>query len=170
MSTEERRKNIIYKLQQANKPVSASALAEQFGVSRQIIVGDIALLRAKGSQIRSTPRGYVIGETASEVRRIVACCHDADGMQQELYAIVDQGCTVRDVIVDHPVYGQLTGELFLSCRYDVDAFIQKCRTSAAKPLSALTEGLHLHTLTAPDEAAMERVILSLKENGFLVES
>ena len=170
MSTEERRKNIIFELQQADKPVSASALAKKFGVSRQIIVGDIALLRASGSLIRSTPRGYVLGEKVSGVRRIVASRHDADGMQQELYAIVDQGCTVENVIVEHPIYGQLTGQLLLSCRYDVDAFIEKCRSSAAMPLSVLTEGLHLHTLLAPDEEVMERVTEALEKLGFLVRA
>ncbi len=170
MSTEERRKNIQAVLRRSDGPVSASVLAGQFGVSRQIVVGDIALLRAEGCQIHSTPHGYILGEYASGVRRVVACRHDAAEMQQELYAIVDQGCTVQDVIVEHPVYGQLTGQLLLSCRYDVDSFIQKCRTSAAKPLSALTEGLHLHTLLASDESAIERAVSSLKELGVLVES
>lgn len=167
MSTEERRKHILSVLGQADGPVSASVLAGEFGVSRQIVVGDIALLRASGNLVRSTPRGYVLGEKVSGIRRMVASRHDASGMQRELYAIVDQGCTVEDVVVEHPIYGQLTGQLLLSCRYDVDSFIEKCQSSAAMPLSALTEGLHLHTLLAPDENAMERAIASLKEMGFL---
>ena len=113
MRAEERRQAIRELLQQAAQPVSAGALAARFSVSRQIIVGDIALLRAAGADISATPRGYVIlRETAGLVRQ-VAVQHDAAGMEAELNAMVDQGCTVLDVIVEHPVYGQLTGPLQL---------------------------------------------------------
>ena len=60
MQREKRKDNIIQKLQSTDSPVSASSLAKEFGVSRQIIVGDIAILRAEGHDISSTPRGYVL--------------------------------------------------------------------------------------------------------------
>ena len=83
--------------------------------------------------------------------------------------MVDQGCTVLDVIVEHPIYGQLTGPLQLASRYDVGQFIARCRQAEALPLSQLTEGIHLHTLSCPDQAAYDRVCQSLSKLGFLLE-
>ena len=152
MTTQERRAAILETLSRSPQPVSAAALARRFGVSRQLIVGDVALLRAGGEAIAATAR---------------ACRHEAAGMEAELQIMVDNGCTVLDVIVDHPVYGQLTGALQLSSRYDVRRFIQ--RSSAAQPLSLLTEGVHLHTLSCPDEDAFRRVLEELRGAGFLLE-
>lgn len=157
MRAEERRRPFGSFWQRAKQPVSATALAAQFSVSRQIIVGDIALLRAAGADISATPRGYVILRETGGLVRQVAVQHDAAGMGEELNAMVDQGCTVLDVIVDHPIYGQLTGPLQLSNRYDVGQFLSRCAQSDARPLSELTEGIHLHTLSCPDEAAFGRV-------------
>ena len=137
MRAEERRQAIRELLQRAKQPVSATALAAQFSVSRQIIVGDIALLRAAGADISATPRGYVILRETGGLVRQVAVQHDAAGMGEELNAMVDQGCTVLDVIVDHPIYGQLTGPLQLSNRYDVGQFLSRCAQSDARPLSEL---------------------------------
>ena len=170
MRAEERRQAIRELLQNSKQPVSASALAARFAVSRQIIVGDIALLRAAGgAEIPPTPRGYVIlRETAGLVRQ-VAVQHDAAGMEAELNAMVDQGCTVLDVIVEHPIYGQLTGPLQLASRYDVAQFLARCSQPDARPLSELTEGIHLHTLSCPDEAAFDRVRQELRRLGILLE-
>lgn len=168
MDAESRRRQILEKLKDRTAPVSASALAAEFDVSRQIIVGDIALLRASGSAVSSTPRGYILTRPASGVIRQIACRHDSAQMQNELYAIVDQGCTVIDVIVEHPLYGQLTGNLALSSRYDVDQFISRCARSEALPLSFLTEGIHLHTISCPDEAAFLRVKDALRNAGILL--
>ena len=169
MRAQERRQAILDILRRCGGPLSASALAERFSVSRQIIVGDIALLRASGAAVSATPRGYVILPAATGLTRQVACQHDAAGMEAELNAMVDNGCTVVDVIVEHPVYGQLTGPLQLSNRYDVAQFITRCAQSDARPLSALTEGIHLHTLSCPDEAAFTRVQEALRALGVLLE-
>ena len=48
MEAASRRQAILDRLRTADRPVSASALAAGLNVSRQIIVGDIALLRADG--------------------------------------------------------------------------------------------------------------------------
>ena len=141
MTAEQRRAAVLEALKAGPQPVSAAALARRFGVSRQLIVGDVALLRA--------------------------CRHTAGEMEAELQMMVDNGCTVLDVIVEHPVYGQLTGALQLSSRYDVRQFI--LRANAAQPLSLLTEGVHLHTLSCPDEAAFGRVRGELAGAGFLLE-
>ena len=167
MTAEERRAAILETLAQSAGPVSASALAGRFGVSRQLIVGDVALLRAGGAAIDATARGYVVQRDREGLRRQVACRHQAADMERELQIMVDNGCTVLDVIVEHPVYGQLTGTLGLASRYDVKEFIR--RSEAAQPLSLLTEGAHLHTLSCPDEESFLRVREELRIAGFLLE-
>ena len=169
MRAEERRQAILEHLQQSSRPVSAGFLAERFSVSRQAVVGDVALLRASGADISATPRGYVIMRADQGLIRRVACRHDAAGMEAELCAVVDQGCAVLDVIVDHPIYGQLTGPLQLASRYDVGQFLSRCGEGGARPLSDLTGGIHLHTLSCPDEAAFLRVQDVLRELGVLLE-
>ena len=163
MKAEERREAIAAALR-TDRPISATTLAHRFSVSRQIIVGDIALLRAGGMEIDATPRGYKLGlDTGLE--RVVACVHDADGLEPELLAMVDNGCTVIDVVVEHPLYGEISGQLNLSSRYDVERFVEKSRE--ATPLSALTDGLHIHHLRCPDEGAYQRVCQALDRLGVL---
>ena len=169
MNAQQRRQAVLRALEEAAVPVSATALAGRFGVSRQIIVGDVALLRAAGSPVLSTPRGYVLGGGQTGIVRAVVCRHSAADMERELNLMVDNGCTVADVEVEHPVYGQLCGQLSLSNRYDVAEFIRKVARSEAKPLSLLTEGVHLHTLRCPDEQAFQRVWDALDAAGFLVK-
>ncbi len=169
MDAEARRAKIRQTLSRAAAPVSAAALAKDLGVSRQVIVGDVALLRAAGLDISATPRGYLLRQEERGLLRTVACRHAAKEMEAELTAIVDNGCTVMDVIVEHPVYGQLTGTLRLSSRYDVGQFVARCSEAAAPPLSLLTEGIHLHTLSCPDEGAYQRVCAALRELDILLE-
>ena len=120
-----RRQAVAQALEEAVGPVSAAALAERFSVSRQIIVGDVALLRAGGTDILATPRGYLLGGRGGGVERTVACVHAPEEMERELNAIVDAGGEVVDVIVEHPVYGQLTGLLGVRSRYDVAEFVRR---------------------------------------------
>ena len=157
MNAQQRRKEILNTLQQTTTPVSATALAQQLGVSRQIIVGDVALLRASGTESCATPRGYVILRSTPGCIHRIACRHDSSGMATELHAIVELGCTVSDVIVEHPIYGQITGPLHLSSHADVDLFIERCKSESALPLSLLTEGIHLHTVSCPNEASFAEV-------------
>ena len=169
MRAEERRQAILEHLRQSSRPVSAGYFAERFSVSRQVVVGDVALLRAAGADISATPRGYVILKAGQGLLRQVACRHDGLGMEAELNAVVDQGCSVLDVTVDHPIYGQLTGPLQLSSRYDVSQFLSRCTEAGARPLSDLTGGIHLHTLSCPDADAFRRVEAALRELGVLLE-
>ena len=170
MTAAERRTAIETALKQADGPLSATALAGQFSVSRQIVVGDIALLRAAGVQINATPRGYVMaGAGKQDIRCTVACDHTSADMARELYLIVDNGGEVLDVVVEHPVYGELRGPLCLRSRYDVGEFLRRVEEAPAKPLSALTDGLHLHTLSFPDRETRDRVVAALKQAGFLLE-
>ena len=169
MNAAQRRGRILEELKVAEGPLSATALAQRLSVSRQIIVGDVALLRAAGEGITATPRGYVLDAPRAGMVATVACAHSGADMERELTLMVDQGCTVENVIVEHPVYGQLTGPLELSSRYDVWSFIRRVRECEAQPLSALTDGVHLHRLRCPDEGALERVRAALDGAGFLVK-
>ena len=167
MDAASRRQAILDRLRAADRPVSASALARERNVSRQIIVGDIAILRAGGAEISATPRGYVLPQATDGITRTIACRHTLAQTGQELDILVDNGCTVLDVIVEHPVYGQLTGPLQISNRYEVSQFIERCKK--AEPLSSLTDGIHLHTLSCPDEAAFERTKSALRALRVLLE-
>ena len=169
MNASQRRAHILDYLRAAQAPLSATALAQRLSVSRQIIVGDVALLRASGEGVIATPRGYVLDRPRPGLTRTVACLHSGADMERELTLVVDQGCTVVNVIVEHPVYGQLTGPLDLSSRYDILEFIRKVEENAARPLSALTDGIHLHTLRCPDERAFERAAAALAAEGVLVK-
>lgn len=168
MKAAHRREAVLELLRTAQKPLSATALAQQFAVSRQIIVGDVALLRARGEDVASTPRGYVLPRQGGGLRRTLVCRHTAADLERELELMVDNGCTVVDVAVEHPVYGQLSGQLQISSRYDIHVFIRRVEVEAARPLSLLTGGVHLHTLLCPDEAAFQRVRAALDGAGFLV--
>lgn len=162
------RRNAIYQVLSADTPISATALAGRFGVTRQVVVGDIALLRAEGHSVIATPRGYII-PVPDGFLRTIACVHNAAQTRDELNAMVDCGCTVIDVVVEHPVYGQLTAPLAISSRYDVEQFIEKMASASASPLSALTEGIHLHTLSCPDAQVFDHLCDKLREMGMLFE-
>ena len=168
MDAAHRRKTITHILEEAKAPVSAAALAREFSVSRQIIVGDVALLRAAGLDIAATPRGYVLPKETTGLVRTVACVHPGEAMARELEIMVDQGCQVMDVVVEHPVYGQLSGQLQVFSRYDADVFWNALQKNGAQPLCSLTGDIHLHTLVCPDEARKARVLAALEEKGYLM--
>ena len=168
MTAAQRRSAIYDQLTAAQTPISATALAQQFSVTRQVVVGDIALLRAEGHSITATPRGYMIpAETG--LRRTIACHHSGEDTQKELFAMVDCGCTVVDVIVEHPVYGQLTAPLQIASRYDVEQYLLRMENLGGQPLSMLTDGIHLHTLSCPGEEAFSQLLARLRELGMLVD-
>lgn len=172
MGARSRRERIEAVLRRSDGPVSASALAAQFGVSRQIIVGDVALLRAGGAPIVATPRGYLLEQPRREEleRYTIACRHTTpEQLLEELCLAVDQGATVEDVIVEHPVYGQITGQLAVRSRYDAERFSRALARSSSAPLSLLTGGIHLHTLRCPDRDCFERVCAALRRAGILVD-
>ncbi|MDD2494914.1 MAG: transcription repressor NadR [Tissierellia bacterium] len=149
--------------------MSASTLAKKFNVSRQVIVGDIALMRALGLKISATPRGYVIDKSHEDnLIFTIACKHNKENMGKELYAVVDNGGAVLDVTVEHGVYGQIIGELRIFSRYDVDLFLEKIEKYKSLPLSNLTGGIHLHRIQCKDEESYKRITQVLcKENILL---
>lgn len=169
MNARERREQVLTRLMESQKPLSATALARQFSVSRQIIVGDIALLRAGGQAIDATPRGYLLRRQDSGLVRTIAVQHGPEDTERELTICVDNGCVVQDVIVEHPLYGQITAQLRLHSRYEVQQFLQQCQREQAAPLSRLTRGVHLHTLSCPDQESYERVCAALEQAGILLK-
>lgn len=169
MNAETRRKMILEHLSRSTSPVSATVLAGIYSVSRQVIVGDIALLRAAGEDITATPRGYVLTNENQGMTKTVAVKHNLRQTAEELYIFVDNGCIVEDVIVEHHIYGQLVGQLHLTSRYDVGQFLDQLDQGRATILSSLTDGIHLHTLRCPDQAAFDRACTALKEAGLLLE-
>ena len=168
MNAAQSRESILEKLSAAKAPVSASALAGQLGVSRQIVVGDVALLRAGGAQIDATPRGYQLHPAEKGFTGILACVHSTeDEMRTELYTVVDQGGVVVDVTVENSLYGELCGNLNIASRYDVDNFIRQAKDTPECLLSRMTGGVHLHTLHCPDAGTFQRIKKALDEKGIL---
>lgn len=172
LGAQSRRNAITALLEQSAQPLSASALAEKFKVSRQIIVGDIALLRASGAPVVATPRGYFL-ERRKDISGAsvytIACRHETNAqLLKELYTVVDHGATVLDVIVEHPIYGQIAGQLQVSSRFDADRFVHALSASDAAPLAQLTGGIHLHTIRCPNPECFERIKQALKASGILV--
>ncbi len=169
MKAAERREALLARLERADQPLSASALAKEFRVSRQIIVGDIALLRAAGKEIAATPRGYLYTHGSPGIVRKIAVCHRKEQTAEELQICVDYGCSVLDVVVDHPVYGQLVGQLQLASRYDVKQFMAQMEREQGHSLSELTDGIHLHTLRCKDEEAYRLTCEALDAAGILLK-
>lgn len=167
MNVNERRREILKTL--GENPISATNLAKKFGVTRQVIVSDIALLRASGQTVVSTPKGYVIEGEALGLIKVVASIHLGDKIKEELYAIVDNGGKLLDVIVEHPVYGQIQIPLRLASRHDCDEFIERLEESDSPPLAELSGGVHYHSILCPDEACFGRIKKSLKQIGVLFE-
>ena len=170
MEGKDRREKLISILQEADAPVSGTDLAKGLGVSRQIIVQDIALLRAVDKNILSTNKGYVLHvpeQESNSVKRSFAVSHTKEDIQDELYTIVDCGGKVLDVVVEHDIYGQITADLILCNRLDVDEFIRRIDRSKSRPLNVLTDGEHWHTIEAVSEKILDRIEEKLKEKGYM---
>ena len=170
MNGEERRNSILARLRQSGAPVSANRFAEEFCVTRQIIVADIALLRAAGYPISADRKGYTLESAGDGLIKRIAVKHGKNEVSDEFYAIVDNGGKVLDVIVEHSMYGKISVELNISSRYEADLFVAKINETGANPLSVLTEGLHIHTISVKDEEGFSRITRKLSELGVLIES
>lgn len=169
MTNFERREQILKMLSESSKNITATEFSEKFGVTRQIIVSDIAILRAQGNKIISAKSGYGIEKNPdNRLIESIVCRHSAEEVSEELYAVVDNGGFVLNVIVEHPIYGQLCGELNLCSRFDVDEFVRHVRVSGAGQLCDLTGGLHIHTLSLPDKNSYDRIVTKLREIGILI--
>lgn len=166
MKVNERRIEIIKILQEAKEPISGKDLADRFGLSRQVIVKDIGILKAEGVEIISTNRGYKIKEKES-CEMIVKVSHDKKAIADELNILVDRNITIKDVFIFHKAYGTIRKNLDISSRNGVRIFLQNLKNN--EPLLELTSNVHYHTLVAKDPHDMERAIEILRERKYLLD-
>ena len=168
--TNERRRAIEQLLRTSAEPITGNQLAALYGVSRQIIVQDMAVLRAGGLEVEASAQGYRIKQDTGNFACVVACRHSGmDELKRELYAVADAGACVSDIIVEHPVYGEIVGKLFINSRASADQLVENLSQPGVAPLSVVTGGLHLHTITAPTQQVLDMAVTALKINGFVVE-
>jgi transcriptional regulator of NAD metabolism len=169
---EERRTLLLALLKESNHPLTGSELATRTNVSRQVIVGDITLLKARNEPIIATSQGYLYIKSSSPAtmyERTIACSHAPEKTEEELNILVDHGVTVKDVRIEHPVYGDLTASVLVSNRKEVKQFIKKIKATKSSYLLELTDGVHLHTVSAPTEKALDEAEEALRVAHFLIE-
>lgn len=160
-----KRQNDIIKILQKNKePISGETLGDMFDVSRQIIVKDIAMLKAFGVEIVSTNKGYKI-DTGKKSTKIIESSHDDNAIKDELNTIVDNGGVVIDIFINHPVYGVIRKDLDIKSRNGVNNFVKNMDIST--PLKNLTANVHYHTISAKDEESLKKIEKALGEKGYL---
>ncbi len=169
MTGSDRRQEILKNIKESDRPVSGSKLAKDYDVSRQVIVQDIALLRASGYDIISTNRGYVLeGQTCAE--RVFKVRHTDEQLETELCTIVDLGGQVKNVMVNHKVYGHIEAELGITSRRKVKEFLADIESGKSTPLKNITSDYHYHTVTADREETLGMIEEELRKLGFLVEN
>ena len=166
MIANKRREAIVELLLKEKAPIKGVDLATKFNVTRQIIVKDIAILRAKGNNILATPDGYMFNDdNGSRVRSIIAVNHSKTEMIKELEIVIKYGGIIEDVIVEHPIYGEIKGLLMIKNLNDLNRFRESFELSESALLSSLTNGVHLHTVSADTKENMELIKKELKEKG-----
>ena len=171
MDGDKRREIILEILDETTRPISGTYLAKELKVSRQIIVQDVALLRAGGYDILATARGYILNKEAGMMKkRVFLVKHTPEDLEDELNTIIDNGGRVRDVIISHPIYGQLVGDLMLRTRRDIKQFVDRVNTTSAAPLMKLTQGMHMHTVEASSEEELNVIEDELKQKGYLKDN
>lgn len=168
MTGSERRNEIAERIRSSTVPVSGKALAAVYDVSRQVIVQDIALLRAAGYDILSTNRGYILNapKTASRVFKVL---HTDSEMEDELCEIVDLGGKVVNVMIHHRVYGWKEADLNINSRRKVAEFMAGIKNGKSSPMKNITSGYHYHKVEADSEETLDMIEKMLRERGYLVE-
>lgn len=171
MEGDERRRKIMEILRGEKAPVSGTGLAKTLGVSRQVIVQDVALLRATDKNILSTNKGYILFDAEKGIdrkKRIYKVKHEDEDILDELNTIADFGGRVRDVVVEHGIYGQISADLIINSRADAEIFVKKVEKYKTKPLNNLTHGIHFHTVEADSEEILDRIETELEKKGYLI--
>lgn len=156
---------------EAPAPVSGGSLAAMLGVSRQVIVQDIALLRADNKGIMSTYKGYILhnpGMEAGACIRVFYVNHSTADTLDEFQSIVDLGGRVLDVSVEHELYGHITVDLIINNRLDAAGFVEQMKASHDRPLKALTGDCHYHTVAADQERNLDLIEEALMKKGYLI--
>lgn len=168
MSGEKRREEILTVLRQAAQPVSGTVLARNFAVSRQVVVQDIALLRAQHQEIISTCRGYLLKQSSPN-QRIFKVHHTDQEMEEELNLIVDYGGIIEDEFVYHKVYNIIRVKMGLKSRLEVAEYMKKLKSGKSKSLKDVTSDYHYHTVTAESEEILDQIQEELRIRGFLAQ-
>lgn len=168
MTGSERRKDMIRHIQESAAPVPGRELAAVYGVSRQVVVQDIALIRAGGYDIISTNRGYILN-TPKAVSRVFKVRHTDEQLEEELCVIVDFGGHIENVMVNHRVYGHMEAELDISSRHGIREFLEDIKNGKSSPLKNITSDYHYHRVNADSEETLDMIEEELRRKGFLVE-
>ena len=171
MTGDERRNHILTMLKEQESPLSGTALANEFHVSRQVIVQDIALMRAESHDILSTNRGYIYRReehTPALPKRVFFVRHTDEQMLEEFKTILDLGGRILDVVVEHEIYGQIRVDLLIDNNLDAREFYEKMKHSGSSPLMALTGDCHYHTVAAPSEKLLDLIKEELDNKGYLL--
>lgn len=168
MSGTQRRKKILELIRNTDVPLSGGALGKLTGVSRQVVVQDVALLRTEGHPIVATARGYLMNKPSDAVR-IFKVCHTNEQTEEELTTVVDLGGCVVDVMVNHRAYGKMSATLNIRSRRDIQFFLEQIRTGKSMPLMNVTSGYHFHKISAKSEEILDEIEQALREKEFLVD-
>lgn len=169
-TADERREYMITLMQEAGRPLSGAQLGAKTGVSRQVVVQDIALLRREGYAIISTARGYCLEKKSNGwPSRTVKVYHTNEQVEDELTTIVDLGGCIVDVMVNHRVYGKVTAPLMIKNRRDIQKFVENLKSGKSTPLLNVTSGYHFHTITAENEEILDEIEAALKQKNYLSE-
>ena len=166
MKAAERRNAIANFLLGEDQAVSGGELSEKFGVSRQIIVQDISVLKGLGYDILSTHNGYIIQKSPLK-ERVLKLRHTTEQTEDELSLIVRLGGTVVDVFVWHKVYGKMEAKLNIFSNLHVKQFIEGVRTGKSTELMNITGGYHYHTIRAESEEILNGIQNALEVRGYI---
>lgn len=170
MTGEERRNKILQKLQDTDIPLSGTALAKIFHVSRQVIVQDIALMRAENCGILSTNKGYLLRSEKTEnmqPKRVFYVKHNSDQVLEEFQSVIELGGKILDVAVEHEIYGHISVDLLIETPSDAADFCDKLRNCRDNPLNVLTDNCHYHTVSAPSEKLLDLIENELRSRNLL---
>lgn len=168
MKANQRRQEILSLLGNSETPIPAGFLSEKFGISRQVIVQDIALLRANGYDVISTNRGYVLKSTP-RASRVFKCRHSFDEIIDEGATVISLGGRIDDIYVNHRIYGKISARLGLVTRTHVEELYRSLVSGASKPLMSVTDGYHYHTVSADSENVLDEIEEALRKAGYLIE-
>lgn len=166
MKAADRRKAIANLLLSSTEAISGGKLSEEFGVSRQIIVQDITVLKGSGYDIISTHNGYIIQKSPLK-ERVFKVYHTTEETEDELNTIINLCGTVVDVFVWHKVYGKMTAPLNIFSSLHIKQFIEGVRSGKSIELMNITGGYHYHTVRAESEPILDEIEQALKAKNYI---
>lgn len=167
MKPYERRKELALILASKKCAVPGDELAKELKCSRQIIVSDIAILKASGYDIISTNRGYIINSSPL-LEKVFKVKHTSEETKEELNLIVNSGGIVADVFVWHKVYGKIKADLNIFSPAGIDKFIEGIKSGKSTELMNITDGYHYHTVKADSAKILDEIEYELNKRNFIV--